>query len=509
MFLRRSSLPFYQVKCFIAAFLAASVLSLPTASAALRAGTAVANLIKDKPTARIHDPLLAKVLVIDDGGSRAVMICMDIMEATDAITAGIRGGIQRELGIAPDRVLVSAAQNHRTGDQEAEDLIERIVAAAKKAVENLAPARVGAGAGREDRITMNRRLRMKDGTHWTIRHSTPSPADADVAGVGPFDPEIVLLRVDREDGRPLALVYNFAGHPYAGVPEGGVTADYPAFASAVIEDAWPGAVALFMQGFCGDITPVEYKNFDMPPPTKELGRKLGQSALAAAQKIEMKPDAVVRAAREVIDLPRRTDTLKRIEVLKAEKEKIIQFLAKRTPGRALNCQSFLTLSNKHAMNPDNPSTNISAYEQEKAVGVDDRRRLDAANQSRIENYRRYVESMDRLMTILTNIELLEEHAGKIGDGPIKADIQALRIGDCVAVTFPGEPFAEVQLRIKKQSPFRHTMVAGNANGEIAGHYAPTADDYDKQAYGDSCTELAPEWQAVYEQKALDLIRRLQ
>ena len=85
-----------------------------------------------------------------------------------------------------------------------------------------------------------------------------------------------------------------------------------------------------------------------------------------------------------------------------------------------------------------------------------------------------------------------------------ADIQAMRIGDFVFVTFPGEIFVEVGLRIKKQSPFPKTFIAGYSNGEISG-YAPTADSYDKQAYEDSCTYLAPEWQEMYERKALELI----
>jgi hypothetical protein len=75
--------------------------------------------------------------------------------------------------------------------------------------------------------------------------------------MGPMDPEIGVLRVDRNDGRPLAVVFNFAGHPYGGVPSGGVTADFPGFACRVIEEALGhGVVALFLQGAAGDITPI-------------------------------------------------------------------------------------------------------------------------------------------------------------------------------------------------------------------------------------------------------------
>jgi len=76
----------------------------------------------------------------------------------------------------------------------------------------------------------------------------------------------------------------------------------------------------------------------------------------------------------------------------------------------------------------------------------------------------------------------------------------------VLVTFPGEPFAEVSLRLKERSPFEHTFLAGYSNGHLG--YAPTADAYDKEAYEDALTPFAPEWQAIFEKKALEIVSRL-
>lgn len=484
------------------------------ARAALRAGAAAVNITADKPSVPVHDPIMAKVLILDDGSSRAVVVCMDILEASDAITTGIRRGVEQELGIEPSHVLVNVAQNHRTEGQEAKDLVARVVGAVKKASQNMVAAKIGVGVGREARITMNRRLRTKDGKHWTIRQATPSPADADVAGLGPMDPEIGLLRVDTLAGKPLALVYNFAGHPYAGVPGGGVTADFPAFASQVIEEAWPGAVALFLQGFCGDITPIRYKDFQSAPPTVELGTKLGQSALKAAQNIATSERAVVRAFHETVELPRRTDTAERIKELVAEQEKILQNLTPGSPtargaGMGLNFESFLPLYLKLSTNPDYPSSASYSYQQEEQAGQNGLKRLDAQNKRRVESYRRCVGDLDRLITIRMNIALLRSHVDRMGAGPIPMEIQAMKLGDFVVVTSPAEPFAEIGLRIKKQSPLPHTFVAGNSNGacEDGGYYGVTSDAYDKQAYEDSITQLAPQWQEIYERKALELIRR--
>ena len=69
-----------------------------------------------------------------------------------------------------------------------------------------------------------------------MRRAYALPTEAEVAGLGPIDPQIGLLRVDREDGRPLAVVYNFACHPIMNPPSTGNTADFPGYASKVIEE---------------------------------------------------------------------------------------------------------------------------------------------------------------------------------------------------------------------------------------------------------------------------------
>ena len=133
----------------------------------------------------------------------------------------------------------------------------------------------------------NRRLKLKNGREADVRHAYSLPPDEEVAEVGPIDPEIGILRLDRKDGRTLAVVYNFACHPIQGVPSGGNTADMTGFASTVIEDNLSdGAVALFLQGCGGDINPVFYKDVDHPRSAEPLGNMLGLSTLQALRKIK-------------------------------------------------------------------------------------------------------------------------------------------------------------------------------------------------------------------------------
>jgi hypothetical protein len=499
----------------IAAVLVLFGIATGNAAAALRAGAAAVNITADKPEQPVRDPLMAKALVLEDGSNKVVIISMDLVWAQQPLVDEIRHGIKQELGIDPSAVLINASHNHDTCEAFAKDkeLAAQIVGAVKRASQNMVPARIGAAAGREDGITMNRRLRMKDGTSWTIRRATPSPKDTEVTQLGPVDPQIGLLRVDTMAGKPLALVYNFACHAYCGVPGGGISADFPGFASRVIEEAWPGAVALFLQGAAGDITPVQYKDFDAPPPTDQLGTRLGLSALQAAQTISTNGQGPLRAIRETIELPRRTDLVERIKTLQAEEQKILEFFTgvgcgSHGAGVALNFKSFLPLYLKYAVDAEHPLDDAYAYQQETRLGQNGLRQLDAENKKRIETYRECIENMDRLITVRTNIQLMQEQVEKHQSGPVQAEIQAIRIGEFVLATFPGEPFAEVGLHIKKQSPFPKTFVAGYSNGHVG--YAPTADCYGQQAaYEDALTQLAPEWQEMYERKALELVGRLQ
>jgi hypothetical protein len=55
---------------------------------------------------------------------------------------------------------------------------------------------------------------------------------------------------------------------------------------------------------------------------------------------------------------------------------------------------------------------------------------------------------------------------------VRGEIQALSFGqDLVLLGFPGELFSEIGMRVKKDSPFRHTVVCGYAGGTVG--YVPT------------------------------------
>ncbi|MBN2316135.1 MAG: hypothetical protein JXM79_19570 [Sedimentisphaerales bacterium] len=489
-------------------------IGIPKAEAAtLYAGVAVRNITADTPTKHVHDPLYAKALVLDDGTTKAVIICADIITATETRTSEIRRRVHEELGINPKNILLNASHNHNTWNQMAEDTNERIVQAVKQAAGAMVPVTIGVGAGHEDRITMNRRLRLKNGKEWTIRRANPSPQDSDVVGLGPMDPEIGIVRLDKVGGGTLAVLYNFAVHSYGGVPDGAVTADLPGFASKLIEEAMgSGAIALFVQGAAGDITPIRYKDFDAPPPTEQLGMMLGMSVITAAGRLPMKKQGSIKIISETIELPKRQDLATRIESLEKQQEEILQFFTgigcgAHGAGTSLNFKSFLPLYLKQSIDPNYPAYSSYLYLSEQMTGREDLKLLDEANEIRVGKYLQCIHKMEELIRVRTNLQILKGHLSQDDPKPITAEIQGFRIGDFVLITFPGEPFAEVGLRLKKQSPFPHTFIAAYSNGHVG--YAPTADAYENEAYEDALTRLAPQWQQIFEIKVLEMIRKLQ
>ena len=494
--------------------------SMDTGAGSLRAGVARSDITTDAEGAIIQDPLYAKVLVLDDGRTRAAIIAMDVTaiggrrvsqrvldDVGEDFLPKLRDRVQRELNIPGGHVLVNASHTHPPGRLlcDDEEQVDRTFDAVRRAVQNLTAVKVGAGSGYEDRITINRTLRLKNGRDWTIRHANPCPPDDEVARLGPIDPEIGILRIDRMDGRPLAVVYNFACHPLFGDARGAITANFPGIASRVIEEnLGHDAMALFLQGAGGDIIDVLFKDFEHPRDVEQLGAMLGLSTLKALRDIQTK-DVTLSIASETIALSRRTDIPERIAELQQEQTELLGSLR----STSLNFKSFLPLYLKHVLSPDCPSDYSYRYLQAEKIGTDVRTDMDSLNRGNLDKYLANIRAMERLARIQENMATLRKHQAindESGEATIPAEVQGMKIGDCVLITSPAEVLVEVGLNVKRNSPYEHTFVAAFSNGYM--HYGPPAEAYSRGGYEVTECLLAPEWQQTYEQKANEVIRRL-
>ena len=476
----------------------------------LRAGVSRINITDDNPTILVNDSLYAKALVFDDGKTKAIIITLDIIGIDFQTVTEIRNRINNELKIDGNNLMINTSHAHWVQNQLAEDYQDRIIRVVREASENMYPVNVGAGSGIEERITMNRRIILENGKEWTIRRATPEPRNEIIKGVADsFDPEIGILRIDRTDGTPLAVVYNFACHNYTGVPNRGVTAGFSGFASNVIEgNLGNGAIALFQQGFAGDITPILYKDVNAPKQDEMHGIILGISTLNAWSNTPVKKDAKISVIREELSLPPRTDVQRHIDSLEALRTSIHDFFkgegcGSLGAGTKLNFESFLPLYIKYMISPKFPSDYAYRYMQEEKIGINDLEMMDRENRNDLQKYLYSIYKMEELIVTEANLAFLKSNNPQT---PVKAEVMAMKIGDFVIISFPGDIFAQVGLNVKNASQYEFTYTAGYTNGRVG--YAPTRDAYDGDAYEVSLSRLAPEWQEIFEKKAIEILRKL-
>lgn len=493
---------------FLVLLAGASVFPLvPSRAEELLAGVGRVDITRPGTDAGKNPPMV-KALVLSRGATEAVIITVDAVAVAgigsirDPYLEEVRATLSESFGIAPDSVLINASHCHAL---VAEDIVARTVSAVTTARENRIPVRIGAGEGHEDGIMENRRLKMKSGAEIDVRHAYALPPDEEVAAVGPIDPRIGLLRIDRVDtGLPLAVVYQFACHPIQGVPDGGNTADLTGFASRVIEaNLGDGsATALFLQGCGGDINPILYKSVNLPRDGEMHGNRLGLSVLDGLRKIEMGTAAPLAIRREILTLPR-ADHASRIAEMEAEIDALVDALT----GTKLNFETFLPLYVKYHVNSDFPSEASHRYLQDELLKNEDWKALDANNEVAMDAYLRNIRTMEDLTRRQINLALLERHqANNLKAGKtVEAEVVSLQVGEFRLVTFPAELTVEVGFGIREKSPHPLTFVSGYTNGYL--FYAPTVEQMKNRggAQEDSDCLLAPEWQAIFEKAALRML----
>ena len=285
------------------------------------------------------------------------------------------------------------------------------------------------------------------------------------------------------------------------------SADITGFSSKTIEENLSaGTVALFVQGCGGDVNPINYKDVNHLRSAEPLGLMLGLSTLRALRKIECTNDERLTVYNEVIQLPR-ADLAKRIAAMEVERETLMDSLG----GTFLKLDTFLPLAVKYNVARDFPSLNSYRYLHEKKMGREGLSKMDAQNRADMAAYIRNVHAMEHITRINTNLRLLRKHQRSgydAGNETIGVELGGLRVGDFVLTTFPGELTVRIGLNIKKASPHDLTFVAGYTNGYI--YYSPTAEQLRNVggAQEDSDCLLAPEWQAIYETKASEIIRKV-
>lgn len=470
----------------------------------------------------IRDPLYVRALVLENGDRRMAFIVLDttavgcrtitlgiLADSADDFVPRLRREIHEKYGIPEDHVTVSATHTHppRRILCSDDEQIARTLAAVGQAVESLRPVTIGVSTGSEERLTVNRTLRMKDGSDYTIRNSNPRPPDDAVEDIRPVDPEIGVLRIDGTDGNPVAVVYNFASHLLLGTPDGAITAGFAGVTSLYVEEAIGGDVmAMFVQGALGDVTEASKDDYEYGHPTsiENYGTTLAIGVMQAWR--QATPGATTfNCVSESIDIPLRTDIPDLIEELREEQLTLMASLRYTN----LNLKVFLPLYLQHNLHPEYPAHYFYRYRQEETRGAVDFANVDARNRSGIDKYLQSIRAMERMARNEEKIGTLLKQQAVIdileGDS-IPMEIQGVRIGDAVFITSPAEILTETGLSVKEFSPFENTFIASIANGYF--HYAPPASYYPGGGYESIECLMSPRWEKAFVETTKDILGRL-
>lgn len=242
------------------------------------------------PSEGTLDPLYARALVLEAGDERVALVSLDLGRVPMAESvARIRA---RGAAAGIGHVVLFATHTHggpvmETADAPHAQAVEKAVGdAIEDAAQHLQLVRLGVGRTTID-IGHNRRF-IKDGKCYMLwRNASKMPTS-------PVDKEAILIRLDREDGTPLAVLVNYACHPVVLAADNRrFTGDWVGEMAHIVKHE-TGAECLFLQGACGDINPY----LDKTPLDEEgiasmrsVGREAAAAVLDALDRIETRAPA--------------------------------------------------------------------------------------------------------------------------------------------------------------------------------------------------------------------------
>lgn len=278
--------------------------------------------LRERPSTSVHDPLYATALALACGKERAIWLSADILALTLEQAGCVRNRIAKEAGIPAAMVMLAATHTHSgpaTGvlqglDQDPawwEVFTAGCVAAAREALDGMAPARVGLGEGRSN-LGVNRRDYLR---------GTDVPP-------GFVDREVRLLYLVGKGETPVAAVVNHACHPVMLGPENlEISADFIGVVRREVEAALPGCRCLYLNGAAGDVNPRVGMGND-PGTVEREGGALAAEVLRVLAGIEFVACPSLAGKEAMADLPLappppRGELIDRIERIRRKYETLI------------------------------------------------------------------------------------------------------------------------------------------------------------------------------------------
>lgn len=410
-------------------------------------------------------PLMARILVFDDGARRAAVISLDLLGISAQTTAELRAAIAPGNGILGEDIFIACTHTHwgphtvAIMDEDANwDYLDflriRLVECAARAVASLRPAQLKRARTEAPGWAFNRRPIYRTAMGEQVGTQGPHWIPEFVRMEGPDDPELGILLVEDLRGNTLGGLVNFACHTTVGPDLPDYSADYPGPLCARLA-AETGGIFGFLQGCAGNIWQMNMSRKrgsiyqeNGTAYTRKMGEGLAAKALEAiGQAVEVAGDAVL-VRREVLQIPQRRPTCEQVRLAK-------EFLER--GERKVDLQAHMR----------------AIYGHEYTFFTD----LSHIQESDIQGSMLWQEDW-----FARGLLGLWEWQRRTGTRELMepVEVMALALGDVVLVGYPAEYFCEYGLQTRQNSPFSQTFVAELANGWHG--YVPTREAFAHGGY---------------------------
>ena len=388
----------------------------------------------------VLDPLQINALALRCHAKTVVLLTLDNCGIKQDLAGILRSHVANALGVQLQYVHLHTTHTHtaptaqlHTGNELVDEYIallkERMAEAARLAVCDLRPAKMGVGEGIAPNIAFVRRFIMADGS---IR-TNPGVNNPDIVQpVGQVDERVHLLRFDREDGDSLLLV-NFGNHPDT---VGGckISGDWPNFVRRTVEKVLDHTKCIFFNGAQGDVNHVNVhpKTGDMNgmfldfddvargyAHARHIGNVVTGAVLQAFEKVAYRDVNSINALSKPVQIPANLPT----------------------PQQLIEAKRIHLL---HAQGRDHEL----AYEGMMLTTV--------------------VAEAERMVAL--------EH----GPEHFSVELSAIAIGDVALLCIPGEPFTKLGVEAKLAQDWAWVLPFALTNGSEG--YFPTMDAYEQGGY---------------------------
>ena len=221
---------------------------------------------RDKPSeGKIHDLHVKALAIEDENGAKLVIVTADIIAVTTDFSNSVADIIRERHGIPREAILINSSHTHcgpesrtpfpfyipKEWEPRIADYIDcmktRYVQAIENALNDVKPMDLGFTTARPVPFAVSRRFPTPEGIAY---RSGPSSYYTG----GPRDDTMPVLVASESGGAVRAIVFGYACHPIT-LNIYKFCGGYPGFAQQYIEEEFPEAVAMFVQGCAGQLVP--------------------------------------------------------------------------------------------------------------------------------------------------------------------------------------------------------------------------------------------------------------